>query len=163
MSVTITPSITATKTVGLGQIMAAQNDQRLVTILGSCVAVLLYSPRKQLGVLAHIVLPHSSHAHDHPGRYANLAIPAMLAELEKLGQARTGLIAKLVGGSNMFASKGPMQVGEENILAAREILTKLEIELTAEDVGGTKGRRVTFDPNTGELSIEIVGGQLRFI
>ncbi len=87
----------------------------------------------------------------------------MLAEFEKLGQGCTGLIAKLVGGSNMFASKGPMQVGEENIVAAKEILNKFGIELTAEEVGGTKGRRVTFDPTTGELSIEVVGGQLRVI
>ena len=63
-----------------------------------------YDRVARLGGVAHIVLPSSRGAVDHPGKYADTAIPAVIAELERrLGiRARSRLTAKLAGGASMF-------------------------------------------------------------
>src|SRR5262249_13671894 len=74
------------------------------TLLGSCVGVVLYERVAKLGGVAHIVLPVAQDGAGHPGKYANTAIPAMIAELEQHpgASARCRFTAKLVGGASMF-------------------------------------------------------------
>jgi len=68
-------------TVGMGQAVFATEPSRLTTILGSCVAVTLYSPRRRLGMLSHIVLPKSRNGVDNLAKYADTAVPHMLSAL----------------------------------------------------------------------------------
>ncbi len=51
--------------------------------LGSCVGVILHDRVARLGGLAHIVLPDSRGSTDHPGKFADTAIPAMIGEIER--------------------------------------------------------------------------------
>ena len=66
--------------------------------------VVLYDRVAKLGGLAHIVLPSARGAVDHPGKYADTAIPALIADLDRRlgGKAQSRLIAKLAGGASMF-------------------------------------------------------------
>ncbi len=94
--------------VGMGQIVVAEAPAELVSVLGSCVGVALYHPRLKVGALAHIVLPKSSGGGAAPGKFADTAIPYMIAELAKAGAARAGLVAKIAGGACMFGVSGPL-------------------------------------------------------
>ena len=69
----------------------------------------------------------------------------------------SGLVAKITGGASMFAATGAMQIGDSNNEAVRRILTELRIPIAGEDVGGSKGRKATFEAETGALTIEQVG------
>ena len=112
--------------------------------------------------LAHILLPSSEVAADvdHPGKYADTAIPSLLADLERLMAARVRgrLSAKLVGGADMFASSQAEGIGERNRQAVEQILAELRIPVGARDLGGRSGRRVTLDPATGRVVVKIPGG-----
>ncbi|MBX7168802.1 MAG: chemotaxis protein CheD [Pirellulales bacterium] len=143
--------------VGLGQLVLADAPHRLWAILGSCVGVAIYHPRKRVGVLAHIVLPNSGEQAGLPGRYADSAIPAALRLLEASGANAGGLVAKIAGGAAMFETRGPLQAGQANIAAVRAALETAHIKLLAEHVGETRGRKVIFDLATGILRVEIVG------
>jgi chemotaxis protein CheD len=141
--------------VGMGQVVTAKAPATLTAILGSCISVALYQPRMRLGVLSHVVLPKSSGATAGPGKFADLAVPNMLAELERLGAGRGGLVAKIAGGACMFGTSGPLQIGHANAEAVTRALSAAGLRITAQDVGGTKGRRVVFDLATGTLTVEI--------
>lgn len=143
--------------VGMGQIAVAKAPGLLSSVLGSCVGLALYHPRLKTGALAHIVLPTACGRGALPGKFADTALPHMLAEFSKIGVPRQGLVAKIAGGACMFGVSGPLQIGDNNIEAVQNLLARENIRIVARDVGGQKGRRVTLDCSTGELLVEIAG------
>lgn len=146
--------------VPIGRWAVAPAPTRIQTLLGSCVAVILYDRAGKLGALAHVVLPDSRGAADHPGKYADTAIPAMLAELRgRAGPAVNGrLTARLVGGAAMFQTSQPVSIGTANREASERILAALGVPIVGRDLGGEAGRRVVFDTATGVLTIRTPGG-----
>ena len=102
--------------VAIGQWAVAAAPAKIRTLLGSCVGVILYDRVARLGGLAHIVLPDSRGAADHPGKFADTAIPAMIAEIERKFQVKANgrLVAKLVGGASMFHDRRQCEFGAEH-------------------------------------------------
>jgi chemotaxis protein CheD len=143
--------------VGMGQAMFAREPVRLTTILGSCVAVTLYSPHRRLGMLGHIVLPHSKGSASNPAKFADTAVPYMLATLKSHGVEARELTAKLAGGACMFGTGLCMQIGESNVQATVEALESAGIRIAARDVCGSNGRRISFDLATGSIVVTSVG------
>jgi chemotaxis protein CheD len=155
--------LTESKTVGMGQIAVAQAPARLASVLGSCVGVALFHPRLRLGCLAHVVLPRSNGVAATPGKFADTAIPHMLQLLEKQGANRAGLVVKICGGACMFNTTGPLQIGDANIEAVTAVLAAEGLRVAARDVGGTAGRRITMDCDSGQLTIDTAGNHSRIL
>ncbi len=149
--------------VGMGQIAVGKGASLFISVLGSCVGVALYHPRTSTAAFSHVVLPESKGHQGGPGKFADTAIPRMISELEAAGAVRTGLVAKITGGSRMFGEDGPMQIGRANIQAVEAALSQAGVKLLAKEVGGKQGRRVAFCCNTGDLSIETVGNPCRVL
>lgn len=139
------------------------------TGLGSCVGVCVYDSLKKIGGMAHIMLPsskNSRHATTVIGKYSDTAIDELLANLGKLGVTKNSLVAKIAGGSQMFAFAGGseiMKIGQRNIEAVREDLERHRIKIIAEDVGGNYGRTIEFDLATGGLSIRAINQGIKII
>ncbi|MCL1896072.1 MAG: chemotaxis protein CheD [Clostridiales bacterium] len=151
--------------VGISDYKASRPPGTLVTYaLGSCVGVVLYDPVTSIGGLSHIMLPSSSlcteGSIDDRMKYADTAIPDLVAELERIGARRASLKAKIVGGANMFRASGTFQtdtIGDRNIEAARSELTRLGIPVVAEDVGDSYGRTVYFLLEEGKVKVRSLG------
>jgi chemotaxis protein CheD len=152
--------------VAMGQWAVAAAPAKIRTLLGSCVGVVLYDRTARLGGVAHIVLPSARGALDHPGKYADTAIPAMITDFNRRlgGKANARLNAKLVGGANMFQvepsarDNAGLNIGLRNQEAIEQILAALSISVIARDVGGTAGRRLTLDTASGIVTIRVPGG-----
>jgi chemotaxis protein CheD len=154
---------TSTKTlevmVGMGQIAAGQPPQKMKAVVGSCIALSLYHPRLKRGAMAHIVLPDSAGRKGSPGKFADTAVPGMLELLKQFNAPASCLTAKLAGGANMFGGSGPLQIGDANVEAVAQSLRAAGIRITAQDVGGNRGRRVTFECEGGAMIVESAGQQ----
>ena len=129
--------------------------------LGSCIGVSLYDPQLKVGGLLHIMLPDSTQARasDNPAKFADTGLPLMLEDVLKLGASRSRLVAKIAGGAQMFAFANAtdiMRVGARNAAAITELLQKMNIRLIAQDVGGTYGRTVSIDLNTGMYTVKTI-------
>jgi len=150
--------------VAIGQWAVATAPAKIRTLLGSCVGVILHDRVARLGGLAHIVLPDSRGATDHPGKFADTAIPAMIGEIERKFQVRANgrLVAKLVGGASMFTTSGNaksvLNIGLMNQEAVERILGELRIPIMARDLGGASGRHLTLDTTSGIVAVRIPGG-----
>jgi len=144
-------------TVGMAQIAVIADGEIARAVLGSCIGLVLYDPQRKLAALGHIVLPRGRGGSTPPGKFADTAIPEMIEQLAGRGVFRGNLIAKLGGGANMFAATGPMQIGESNLAAIQEILDEQNIPIAGQHVGGSKGRRISFDCATGVLTVEMAG------
>jgi chemotaxis protein CheD len=160
------PEPIADVSVAIGQWVVAAAPVKIRTLLGSCVGVVLYDRVAKLAGLAHIVLPSANGAADHPGKYADTAIPAMLAEMDRrLGlKSRARLTAKIAGGASMFpvdaaaSLNSGLNIGRRNQEAIERILGDLSIPIVARDVGGNAGRRLTVDTVLGIVTIKVPGG-----
>lgn len=132
------------------------------TGLGSCVGLVLYDGRLRLAGMAHVMLPDSSFTKEasiNPGKYADLAIPGLVALLNRHGADTSRLVCKMAGGAQMFqAASGSdiMRIGPRNVEAVKEQLHKLNISIIAEDLGGNKGRTIEFFPETGMMHVRTV-------
>jgi chemotaxis protein CheD len=147
--------------VPMGRWAVAAAPAKIRTLLGSCAGVVLYDRAARLGGVAHVVLPTSNGSVDELGKYADTAIPAMIADLDRLrGRGASGrLTAKVVGGASMFQAGPAMDIGRRNRDAVEQILASLGIPVLARDVGGETGRRLTFDTASGVVSIRVPGGE----
>ena len=144
-------------TVNMAQIAFIAKPDRARVVVGSCIGLALYHARQGVGALGHIVLPKSNGRSAKPGKFADTAIPYMIDQLNQKGANTAGLVAKISGGSSMFGGNGPLQIGRDNADAVRELLAKHGVTIIAEHLGGSKGRRLTFDCSTGDVLVEIVG------
>lgn len=149
--------------VGIADLKVAKVPDRLITIgLGSCVGIALIDKASGVGGLAHIMLPDSTKFNkvNNDIKFADLAIPILINRMREMGANIRNLRAKIAGGASMFNfsdSKINMDIGDRNSKAVKEILRSFSIPLDSEDVGGTKGRTITFDTLTGELYVRTVG------
>ena len=129
---------------------------RLTTLLGSCVTVTLWHPRRHLGGMCHIQLPRrpvraAGAALD--GHYAEDAFTLFDQALERHGTLPNEYVAKLFGGGNMFPGSGAssIDVGNKNLAAARLQLAGRGIKPTTEHVGGAGHRKLIFDLASGDV------------
>ncbi len=143
--------------VGMSEIIFLTKLEQASCVVGSCIALTLYHPRSGIGALAHIVLPKSLDRNGKPGKFVDTAVPHMLDTLAKKGADTAGLVAKIFGGASMFGPRRPIQIGDENMQAVTELLKQLSIRIAGEHLGGSKGRRITFDCQTGQVTVEIFG------
>jgi chemotaxis protein CheD len=149
--------IAENRPVGIGQAVIAAEPTRLTTILGSCIAMALYSPQHRLGMLSHILLPRATGETTYPAKFADTAVPYMLATLKDHGLTAAKLVARIAGGACMFGDGKFMRIGDTNVDVTVETLEAAGIRIVGRDVGGALGRRVVFDLATGFLTVERIG------
>jgi len=147
----------AEASVGMGQIALLTPEGVGRAVLGSCVGLVLYEPASRWAAMAHMVLPNSEGRSGPPGKFVDTAVAEMLQSLRRHGIDSAHLVAKFAGGSNMFDSQGPFQIGQQNVAAAAKHLGTHRIRVAGEHTGGTRGRRTTFHCRTGEFLIEVLG------
>jgi chemotaxis protein CheD len=132
------------------------------TGLGSCVGITLFDSKAKVAGMAHVMLPSSGIAKEgtlNIAKYADTAIPEMIKKMEALGASVRRLEAKMAGGAQMFALSGQgdtMRIGPRNVESCSEMLRKFDIPLKAEDTGGSYGRTIEFNCETGVLLIRSV-------
>ena len=138
--------------VGMADYKVGRSPSTLISYgLGSCIGVSLYDPVKKIGGLLHIMLPDSTQARssDNPAKFADTGIPLMINDV----------VAKIAGGAQMFSFSNAtdiMRVGNRNALTCKQILKRNGIKVIAEDTGGTYGRTVSIDLETGLYKVKTI-------
>lgn len=149
--------------IGIGDYAVSKDGSPLSTVgLGSCIGIVIYDSRKKVAGLSHIMLPAMGSKKDRIGKYADTAIPALLEEMKRKGCRPQVCKAKIAGGASLFTFKDDsLQIGKRNAEAVEDILRKHHIRVVGKDVGGDRGRTITFYPDSEELHIRMVkkGGE----
>ena len=160
---TYTPSNPLHYSLKPGELFLGEEVAQIETLLGSCVAVVMFSPRCRVGAVSHSMLPScrneepcASRCLQGP-RFVDCSIQRMLEWFLKKGIMRSELVVKLFGGSDMFSAdqdrvhKG---IGQQNIDRALQVLEQEGLHLAASDVGGVRGRKIIFKTHTGEVFLK---------
>lgn len=131
---------------------------RATTLLGSCISIVLWSPRLRLGAMCHCLLPQApgpARRHVLDGRYGADAGEWFEQRLRAAGVQWQELEASLAGG----ASAGGSGIGAANIRWAQGWAAERGLVFAQQDVGGRVVRRLTFNVADGALTIAH-GGRL---
>jgi chemotaxis protein CheD len=127
-----------------GDVVCTDRGDRLETLLGSCIAVLMTDPRRTLGAMCHIV-----HCGANPsaavaaGAHGAGALRRMYALLRARGIEPTLCDAWVIGGGNMFPHLYRLShVGDDNAQWVLSALADDGVRVLGQDVGGSTYRRV---------------------
>ena len=151
--------------VGLGEVKVSVSADEVLTCLGlgSCICVAAFDPVRKAGGMAHIVLPESpplNGAVPNP-KFANVAVPKLLADLEGIGALRSRLVVRIAGGAHMMQlwkkDAATLQIGERNIAATKAALHAAGVRIVAEETGGSNGRTVRLWAESGKVTVAGVG------
>lgn len=143
-----------------GELAVAERPALVSTVLGSCVAVTLFSPRLGVGAICHAMLPLAAGRDGF--KYVDSSLMHMLAQFARLQVPKRELTVKLFGGADMFESglpTGGVSVGQQNIQAATTLLRQQGLPVVAADTGGRQGRKLLFYTHTGEVLLKRLGQQ----
>ncbi len=143
-----------------GELWFGDKTTRIRTLLGSCVTVTLWHPKRLIGGMCHFMLPSRvrppGSAPD--GRYADEALEALVQDVRKSHARPEEFEAKLFGGGRMFhplycesGSVDRFQVHDRNVSAAQELVSAHGFQLKAEHLGGHGHRQVIFDIWSGHV------------
>jgi chemotaxis protein CheD len=128
--------------VRMGEIAATQHagDVLVGLGLGSCIGLVLIEDRGPVAAMAHVVLPESNGKEAAAGKFADTAVPQLIREVTSIGATRSRLSAVLVGGAQMFATAGHLDIGNRNEQAVRDALQSHGVPVRAAATGGSTGR-----------------------
>ncbi len=135
-----------------GYIYFSKRSVTVRTVVGSCVAVCLWDRNRRYGGMNHFVRPRVDKPEKATPHYGNVATAALVRIMEEAGCKRGDLSAHIVGGGCPEGLRRDT-VGNANVRAAREVLSRKGIKIVSEDVGGHVGRKLAFNSGTGELAI----------
>ena len=148
--------------VGMADLKVARAPDILTTLgLGSCIGITLFDKSRKIGGMAHIMLPtYKGFEGQNKAKFADSALIELVNQMTRTGASRAQLVAKIAGGAHMFGksqNNDMLKIGERNAAASLAILKQLGIPVAANDTGGTHGRTIELNSETGALKIRTVG------
>jgi chemotaxis protein CheD len=140
-----------------GEFYATTEDQVLVSVLGSCVAVCLFDLQRGIGGINQFLLPE-------PGPGSGLASAAthhgvrMMEQLSEAllrqGARRHQLAAKVFGAGNLPDDLLRFDTTLRTVEFVHSYLDTEGIPLLAEDVMGAEARKVYIFPSSGKVLVK---------
>ncbi|MNL35473.1 Chemoreceptor glutamine deamidase CheD [compost metagenome] len=127
-------------------------------MLGSCVSVCMRDPLLGIGGLNHFLLPRSNGSTDVGAgeRYGDTAMEVLINDLLKRGAKRSNFEAKVFGGARVLSGATMLAIGDNNVAFVTEFLNREGIPVVSKDVGGTRSRRIHYQPSTGRAWVQHV-------
>jgi len=153
-----------------GEVCFSKSPVKIVTVLGSCVSIIMYSKSCRVGAICHAVMPSREAAMTKQRlkdafQYVDSSMEWMLSQFEEAGIKRDAIEVKIFGGSEIFfdnSKKSSIGVGKKNIEAAIRMIKHKNLKLKAWNIGGNKGRKLIFYTDTGEVLTKFVSKEMNF-
>lgn len=130
--------------------------------LGSCIGVVAYEPRLQVGGLLHFMLPESKispeKAAAQPAMFADTGLPLLFRSLLGLRAQPANMRFLLAGGASVIEGHDQFRIGERNIRATLDFLAQHRIRPDHRILGGTTNRTLHLDVATGIVKLKAPEG-----
>ncbi len=139
--------------VSTGQVKVGRKGEILKsTAIGSCVVIAAYDSKKNLGVMAHVMLPGRApkSAYSESTKYAADALDEMISRINRRGANLCDLGVCLVGAGNVL-KKSDDTVCNNNIESITQLLKEKNIPVRAAVLGGTERKSISLDVGSGSI------------
>lgn len=152
-------------TIRSGELLAKNEECIINTSVGTSIAIIIYDNKNKLGGICHYSLPSKAQYKDKnqfdDRYYGDSSIQDLFLELEEIGGNKENYIVKIIGAARLDKkSATSREIGEGNIKTAIEELAKKGLTIEKQSTGGEFGKRVRFNPITGECLFETISSLL---
>lgn len=140
-----------------GEFYVTKDNERIETILGSCISACVRDPIAGVGGMNHFMLPvdkNSARTNSElsdANRYGNYAMENLVNSLLRLGAKRERLEFKLFGGGRIMSSM--TNVGWYNIGFAFDYIYTEGFKIVSQDIGDVYPRKVLYYPLSGRVRV----------
>ena len=129
------------------------------TLLGSCIAMVMWHPKYHLGGMCHFVLPDRQVPlnTEKIGHYAGGAMQLFLAHTQARGTFITDYVAKIFGGANSVTellNEKEKSIGARNAQIAMQLLQEQNVKISVADIGQSGYRRLIFNLSNGDVWVK---------
>jgi len=131
----------------------------LETLVGSCVAVCIYNSKNGSAAMNHFLRDKPlKDGNTDIGEFGSTSTEHILAGLMAMDASPAHYRAMIFGGAAVIrTSRGNSDIGRRNVDVAMSVLADAHIPVTHKEVGGRRGRRVTFVTDTGSVQCRFAG------
>jgi chemotaxis protein CheD len=110
-----------------------------------------------VGTINHYILPLWNGSDIETMKYGNLSIIRIMEGMLSFGCDYGSIVAKVYGGAEVLTGVSTrFHIGKRNIAVAFDLLNEFRIPIVFSDVGGDKGRKITFNTRTGEVEAYLI-------
>ncbi|WP_029407087.1 chemoreceptor glutamine deamidase CheD [Thiomicrorhabdus sp. Milos-T2] len=139
-----------------GEFYVTQDNERIETVLGSCISACVRDPIAGIGGMNHFMLPvdkNKKGASDvsDANRYGNYAMENLVNALLSHGAKRERLEFKIFGGGRIMNSL--TNVGWYNIGFTFDYIYTEGFKIVSQDIGDIYPRKVLYYPLTGRVRV----------
>lgn len=144
--------------VPVGHLAVTEDSNALLSTyaLGTCIGLVVYDCNIKVAGLLHFMLPDSylspKKAKERPSMFADVGIVALLEQLRQINASVQNMKICLVGGASCLTENDIFKIGEKNLMAAHEVLSKKGLKVDFEDCGGRNNRSLCLEVKTGLLT-----------
>jgi chemotaxis protein CheD len=145
--------------VGVGDLMTSCDAQAVLSTysLGSCIGVVAFDARAQVGGILHVMLPSSTiapgKAEAQPAMFVDTGLELFLRTLGAQGAERGQTRFVVAGGASVISGHDPFRIGERNSAAALDLLGRSGCGVLHADVGGIVNRALHLEMGAGLVTI----------
>jgi chemotaxis protein CheD len=130
--------------------------------IGSGIAVSMYDAVTKVGGLLNFVLPDSlkigsERVNRLPYMFADTGVPAFLEALNDIDAKTETLKVVIAGGAQILDQTADFNIGLKNYRAITSILSRKNLIIYYEDIGGSSKRTLSLDIGSGCSIIQIAG------
>ena len=146
------------------ELYVALSPTIISTVLGSCVAVTMYSRRTGLAAMCHAILPQCMEGECPDGqcswraKYLNCILPEMVKIFREKGVRPADIETGVFGGatvlSSLYVINVEQTVGWRNMRVGLSQLKELGIRVSVRNLGGTVGRKIQFETDSGRVVVK---------
>ncbi len=155
--------------VGIGDMKVSNQvgDTIVTPSIGSGIGLVIYDPEARVGGILHYILTDSSideiKAKDQPLMFADTGISTLFQQAYLLGAEKTRIRVFVAGGAQIITQEKRFNIGQLNYTALTQILTRENVAIWKQAVGGNLNRTVRMDIATGHISLKTSGqGEVKF-
>jgi len=152
-----------------GDFYFGDRNTRIRTLLGSCISIVMWHPKRLIGGMCHYMLSsrNDKKVSHLDGRYGDEAILMFFREAIRHVTDPNDYIVKIFGGGNMFAKANThipctdspcadvihtcRNVSCKNIIKGMSLLEEFGFSITSRDLGGIHSRNIIFDVWSGDV------------
>lgn len=145
-----------TITILPGEFYVTRENERIETILGSCISACVRDPIAGIGGMNHFMLPVNKNANNSnelsdANRYGNFAMENLVNALLSAGARRERLEFKVFGGGRIMSSM--TNVGWYNIGFVFDYIYTEGFKVVSQDIGDIYPRKVLYYPLSGRVRV----------
>lgn len=137
-------------------------QDRVITILGSCVSICVWHPGLKIGGICHYRFPgqRKKRRETLNLNFGDDSIWFLIENVKKNYTKPEDYITEIYGGSSMFNNENTAMkevIGMRNVHSAIERLAGSGFKIHSKHIGGTISRKIVFDLYTGEVDLRLNG------